>query len=270
MDLTVDDPPDSPVLDVRDLRCGYGAVDVLDGLSFTVAASEVLCVLGPNGAGKTTLFKSVLGFLPPRAGRVLVAGRELSGWGRRELARTVAYVPQAHAAPFPFTVGEVVLMGRTPHLGVAGAPGPADRLVAGQNMDRLGIGHLAARSFTEISGGERQLALIARALTQQPRLLMMDEPTSNLDLGNQARVLREVRDLAAGGLAIVMISHTPDHAFAVATTAALLVPDGTLRVGTPERVLTEGALGEAFGRPVRILAGVGEDGATLRACLPVL
>ncbi|MET0189618.1 MAG: ABC transporter ATP-binding protein, partial [Pseudonocardia sediminis] len=155
-------------------------------------------------------------------------------------------------------------------LGVAGAPGRADRAVAEENMDRLGVGHLAARSFTEISGGERQLALIARALTQQPRLLMMDEPTSNLDLGNQARVLREVRDLAAGGLAIVMISHTPDHAFAVASTAALLRPDRTLRVGTPEQVLTEGALGEAFGRPVRVLTGVGEDGATVRACLPVL
>ncbi|RZT87219.1 iron complex transport system ATP-binding protein [Pseudonocardia sediminis] len=257
------------VLDVQDLRCGYGDVDVLEELSFTVAASEVLCVLGRNGAGKTTLFKSVLGFLPARGGRVLVDGRALSGWGRRELARTVAYVPQAHAAPFPFTVGEVVLMGRTPHLGVAGAPGRADRAVAEESMDRLGVGHLATRPFTEISGGERQLALIARALTQQPRLLMMDEPTSNLDLGNQARVLHEIRDLAAGGLAIVMISHTPDHAFAVASTAALLRPDRTLRVGTPEQVLTEGALGEAFGRPVRVLTGVGEDGATVRACLPV-
>lgn len=258
------------VLDVRDLRCGYGEVDVLDGLSFSVRESDVLCVLGPNGAGKTTLFKSVLGFLPRRGGQVLVDGRELAGWGRRELAGTVAYVPQAHGAPFPFTVGEVVLMGRTPRLGVAGTPGRADRAAAEQNMERLGVGHLAARPYTAISGGERQLALIARALTQEPRLLMMDEPTSNLDLGNQATVLREIRDLAAGGLAVVMISHTPDHAFAVGTAAALLHPDRSLTVGPPERVLTEEGLSAAYGGPVRVLTATGPDGVTVRACSPVL
>ena len=258
------------VLQVRDLRAGYGGSDVLSGLSFTVGSGQVLCVLGPNGAGKTTLFRSVLGLLEPRGGQVLVAGRELGSWGKRALARTVAYVPQAHGAPFPFTVADVVLMGRTPHLGVAGRPGRADRQVAQQNLDRMGIAHLAQRPYTAISGGERQLVLIARALTQQPRLLMMDEPTSNLDLANQARVLRWVRDLSAEGLAIVLISHTPDHAFAVAHTAALLHRDASMVVGPPERVLTESGLAAAFGGPVRILTGAGPDGGVLRACVPEL
>jgi len=194
------------ILDAQSVRCGYGRFDVVHDISFTVSAGEVLCLLGPNGAGKTTLFKSLLGLLPLRGGRVLLAGRDLSTWRRRELARTVAYVPQAQAAPFPFTVAEVVLMGRTPRLGVAGSPGRADVLAAQENMSRLGVDHLAGRPFTGISGGERQLVLIARALTQEPELLMMDEPTSNLDLGNQARVLREIRALAADGLAIIMIS----------------------------------------------------------------
>jgi iron complex transport system ATP-binding protein len=258
------------ILQVEDLRCGYGSVDVVHDVSFTVSAGEVLCVLGPNGAGKTTLFRSLLGFLPLRGGRVRLAGRDLADWGRRELAQTVAYVPQAHTSPFPFTVTEVVLMGRTPHLGVAGSPGRGDLAVAEENMERLGIAHLADRSFSRISGGERQLVLIARALTQQPALLMMDEPTSNLDLGNQVRVLRQVRQLAAAGLGIVMISHTPDHAFSVATTAALLRRDGTLRVGPPEHVVTQADLAAAYGEDVLIVTSTAPDGSPVRSCMPLL
>jgi iron complex transport system ATP-binding protein len=258
------------VLEAVDVRCGYGGVDVVRDVSFTVSAGEVLCLLGPNGAGKTTLFKAILGFLSLRGGRVLLDGRELGAWGRRELARTVAYVPQAHGAPFPFSVAEVVLMGRTPHLGVGGSPRPGDVAIAAENLERLGIDHLADKSFTELSGGEAQMVLIARALTQQPALLMMDEPTSNLDLGNQARVLRQVRSLAAAGLAIVMISHTPDHAFAVGTKAALLDPDRPLRVGRPAEVLTAASLQAAYGQEVLIVKGEGPDGAAVRSCVVIV
>jgi iron complex transport system ATP-binding protein len=258
------------VLHAQDLRCGYGRVEVIHGISFTVFTGDVLCVLGPNGVGKTTLFKSILGFLPLRGGRVLVAGRDLSTWGRRELARTVAYVPQAHAAPFPFTVGEVVLMGCTPRLGIIGSPGHADVITARENMTALGIAHLANKPFTQISDGERQMVLIARALTQQPTLLMMDEPTANLDLGNQVRVLRQIRALASAGLAIVMISHTPDHAFSVATTAALLQQDGTLHVGPPEDIVTPANLTAAYGETILTIAGPAPDGAMIRSCVPLL
>jgi iron complex transport system ATP-binding protein len=258
------------VLEASDVSCGYGEREVVRDISFTVSTGEVLCLLGPNGAGKTTLFKCILGFLPLRGGRVLVDGRDLSSWGRRELARTVAYVPQAHGVPFPFTVGEVVLMGRTPHLGVGGSPRRSDLLIAADSMDRLGIADLSAKSFTELSGGEAQMVLVARALAQQPKLLMMDEPTSNLDLGNQVRVLRQVRDLAAAGIAIVMISHTPDHAFAVATMAALLHRDRTLQVGSPRDVLDPASLAAAYGENVLILAGSGPDGAVVHSCVVLL
>lgn len=258
------------VLRAQDVRCGYGSVEVVRDISFTVRTGEVLCLLGPNGVGKTTLFKSILGFLPLRGGRVVLAGRDLSTWRRRELARVVAYVPQAHGAPFPFTVGEVVLMGRTPRLGVVSSPGLDDLRVAHETLDSLGIAHLTDRSFTQISGGERQLVLIARALAQQPTLLMMDEPTSNLDLGNQVRVLRQIRAMAAAGLAIVMISHTPDHAFAVATSAALLRQDRTLQVGPPEQVITAANLASAYGEPVQILTATAPDGTPLKSCLPLL
>jgi iron complex transport system ATP-binding protein len=258
------------VLEAADVSCGYGPLEVVTKVSFTVSTGEVLCLLGANGAGKTTLFKAILGFLPLRGGSVLLEGRELGAWGRRELARTVAYVPQAHGAPFPFSVAEVVLMGRTPHLGMGGSPRPADVAIAGESLERLGIDHLARRPFTELSGGEAQMVLIARALTQQPTLLMMDEPTSSLDLANQGRVLRQVRRLAASGLAIMMISHTPDHAFAVATTAALLRPDQSLLVGPPRDVLTAASLHAAYGQEVLIVSGRGPDGAAVRSCVVVL
>lgn len=258
------------VLDVRDVRGGYGATDVLTGLSLTVSASEVVCLLGPNGVGKTTLFRSVLGRLALRGGEVLVDGRALSGWGRRELARTVAHVPQAQVTPFPFRVREVVLMGRTPHLGLGRSPGRADDRVVGESLDRLGIAHLGDRPYAATSGGERQLVLVARALAQQPRLLLLDEPASDLDLGNQARLLRVVRELADAGMAALMVSHAPDHAFAVADTAAVLGPDGTLAVGGPTAVLTEERLARVYGNPVRVLGGAAPDGRPVHSVVPVV
>lgn len=197
---------------------------------------------------------------------MLVAGRDLSTWRRRELARTVAYVPQAHAVPFPFTVGEIVLMGRTPQLGIASSPGHPDQVIAHENMERLGIARLADKPFTEVSGGERQMVLIARALTQQPTLLVMDEPTSNLDVGNEVRVLRQIRALASTGLAIMMISHAPDHAFSVATTAALLQQDGTLQVGPPEDIVTPANLTAAYGETILIFTNTTSDGTTITSC----
>ena len=173
-------------------------------LDISVRAGEVVCLLGPNGSGKTTLFKTLLGLLARLAGSVSIAGRPIESWPRQQLARHMAYVPQAHSAVFPYHVLDMVLMGRTAHLGMFSAPSEADREQALAALQLLGIEHLANREYTRISGGQRQLALIARALAQDAPAIVMDEPTASLDFGNQALVLTEVKRLAQRGLGIVL------------------------------------------------------------------
>src|SRR5262249_36176123 len=158
-------------------------------VSFSLEAGDVLCLLGPNGSGKTTLFKTILRLLTPLDGEVVAEGRSTRGWSRRALARFFGYVPQAHEGTFPFTLRGMVLMGRTAHLGSFASPSSDDREVADDALRLLGIAHLADNPYPHVSGGERQLALVARAVAQAPRVLIMDEPTASLDFGNQVRVL---------------------------------------------------------------------------------
>ena len=179
----------APRLSVEDLSYGYGRHIVGHHVSFAVGAGEVLCVLRRNGEGKSSLFKTVLGLLPPLAGTVRVDGEPISSWNARRRALTFAYVPQTGAGGFPFTVHEIVLMGRTAHRGPFSAPSRADCDAADQAIATVGIDHLAEREWPRISGGERQLTLVARALAQEPRILILDEPTASLDFGNQLRVL---------------------------------------------------------------------------------
>jgi iron complex transport system ATP-binding protein len=239
-------------LEARRLAFGYPGKPVGRDVDLAVGAGEVVCLLGPNGSGKTTLFKTLLGLLRAQGGEVLIDGRPLPGLPRAEVARRVAYVPQAHAAHFPYTVLDMVLMGRTAHLGPFARPGPRDHAAALGALETLGIADLAAADYTRISGGQRQLALIARALAQAAPLIVMDEPTASLDFGNQALVLREVRALAAGGYGIVLSTHDPDHAFACATEVALLHDGGLAAHGPPEAVLTPARLEAVYGVPVSV------------------
>lgn len=172
------------LLELTNVACGYGAVPLFQNISFTVARGETLCLLGPNGVGKTTLFKTILGLLPPAAGIIRMEGKDIARWGAEERARHIAYVPQTHTPPFPFTVRDVVLMGRAARIGRLGVPGKRDCTAAAEAMGLLGITHLAEKVYTKTSGGERQLVLLARALAQEPELLCMDEPTASLDFGN--------------------------------------------------------------------------------------
>jgi iron complex transport system ATP-binding protein len=227
-----------PMLAASSLGFGYGAKVVGRGVDLEVRAGEVLCLLGPNGSGKTTLFKTMLGLLPAQAGSVLLDGVPLAELSRPEIARRVAYVPQAHAAHFPFTVIDMVVMGRTAHLGLFASPTEEDRRKALAALATLGIGDLAEAEYTRISGGQRQLALIARSLAQEAPAIVMDEPTASLDFGNQVMVLAEVKRLAAKGLAIVLSTHDPDHAFSVGNRVALLHAGRLIAQGKPEQVLT--------------------------------
>jgi iron complex transport system ATP-binding protein len=240
------------MLEARGLGYGYPQRAVGRDLDLQVSAGEVLAVLGPNGGGKTTLFRTLLGLLAPQAGAVLLDGQALAAMPRGEVARRAGYVPQGHAPQFAFTVREAVLMGRTAHIGLFAAPGAADREAAERAIRTLGIGELAERVVTELSGGERQLAMIARALAQGARLLILDEPTASLDFGNQVRVLRELRRLAAEGYAIVFSTHDPGQAFLAASRVLLIAQGGARGLGTPEAVITAENLREVYGVEVRV------------------
>lgn len=247
----------SAIVEVRDLAVGYGRRCVSAGIGFRIEAGEKLCLLGPNGCGKTTLFRTLLGLLPALAGELRVLGRPIAQWPRAALARSIAYVPQAHAGIFPFTVADMVLMGRTAHIGRFSSPSARDREIAARCLAALGVAHLEQRRFTEISGGERQLALIARALAQEPKLLVMDEPTASLDFGNQLRVLDHIERLGEHGMAVLMSTHQPEHALRVADRIALLAPGGLAAIGAAAEVATPAALAALYG----------VDEASVAACL---
>jgi iron complex transport system ATP-binding protein len=254
------------MLQVQNVSCGYGDREIIHDVSFSLQPGEILCLLGANGSGKTTLFKAVLGLLPIRNGSVRVNGSKVAGLSRRKLARLFAYVPQLHTPPFAFTVRDVVLMARSSHLEVFSSPGRGDYEVAEEALHAMNIGHLGGTLYTELSGGERQLVLVARALAQQARLIVMDEPASNLDFGNQILFLKRIRHLAAAGLSLLITTHSPNHVFELASQVAVLKAGRLLACGPPEEILTEARLEEVYAVPLRIL----DAGGRHKACVPAM
>jgi iron complex transport system ATP-binding protein len=221
----------------RDLTIGYPDRTVGRGLDVALSTGEVLALLGPNGGGKTTLLKTLLGLLKPKAGEVRLGGKPLDNYSIRERARVVAYVPQVHISTFAFTVETVVLMGRTAHGSLFSRPSGQDRAVAQAALERFGIATLANRPYTMISGGERQLVLLARALAQEPQFIVLDEPTASLDFGNQGKVMREIRALAKSGHGVLFTTHDPNHALRAADRAYLLREGARIADGPVATVL---------------------------------
>ena len=248
-----------------DLAIGYGKRNrIAAGISIEVAAGEVFCLLGPNGCGKTTLFRTLLGLLPPLAGTVSLDGNRLADLSRKAIARRIAYVPQAHAPAFPYSVVDVVLMGRAAHLGIFSQPGREDRRRALAALAQLGVGDLADADYSRLSGGQRQLVLIARALAGEAGFMIMDEPTASLDYGNRALVLDRIRTLARGGIGVVLSSHDPDHVLAIGDRAALMRDGAILRQGRVDEVMDAPTLGAVYGMAVDVV--VLPDGR--KVCLP--
>ncbi len=239
-------------IEAKALSFGYPEHPVGRDASLSIDAGEVMCLLGPNGCGKTTLFRTMLGLLPPQGGQVLIGGDNVGRLSRSEAARRVAYVPQAQASMFPYTALDLVLMGRVAHRGMFAAPTAEDIAISHRALDDLGIGALTERDVTRLSGGQRQLVIVARALAQAAPLIVMDEPTASLDFGNQVRVLSEVRRLADRGIGIVLSTHDPDHAFAVGTRVALMCDGRIVALGQPKDVLTAERLREVYGVEVSI------------------
>ncbi len=250
------------VLRVEDLCYAYdrSGQRALDGMDLRLRRGEVAAVLGPNGAGKTTLLLVLLGILKPQRGSIWLEGQEASTLTRGERSRLVGLVPQMEHVAFEFSVEEYVLLGRAPHLGLLDLPSPHDVRIAREALEELGITALRRRSLLELSGGERQMAVLARALAQRTRLLLMDEPLAHLDLANKARILSHVRRLAGAGITVLFTTHEPDMVPGVADRVVLMRRGRAVASGPTDEVMTSEALSETYGVPIRVLR---VDGASV-------
>ncbi|ETX16387.1 iron ABC transporter ATP-binding protein [Roseivivax halodurans JCM 10272] len=255
-------------LEATELAIGYGRERIGENLSFTLGPDEIVCLLGPNGCGKTTLFKTLLGLITRLGGKLELGGADISRLARQDIARAIAYVPQAHVPPFPFEVLEVVLMGRTSQLGAFAQPSARDRDAALAALDTIGIEHLAGRDYARLSGGQRQLVLIARALAQEAPLLVMDEPTASLDFGNRLAVLDRIATLArrGSGRGVILSTHDPDQALSLSARVIAMSKGRVLADGPAADVLTPARLSEIYG----ISLTVERTPSGRRICLPEL
>lgn len=255
----------SPLLEMVNGTFAYRNYEnIFENINFSVDKGDIFCILGSNGAGKTTLLKCLNGLMKLSYGEVLFKGKNIKTMDHAELSRGIGYIPQIHNSTFPFTVLDVVLMGRSPHLELFSSPGEKDIKIAEGSLKEMGINHLAQTPYTEISGGEQQLVFIARILTQQPEILILDEPTSHLDFGNQVRTLTTIENLANKGISVVMSSHFPDQTFLSGTKVALMQEKNFLEVGSPKKVITKENMEELYGIPVEIV-----DLPQRRACIPL-
>jgi iron complex transport system ATP-binding protein len=251
-------------LSLQAVSFSYGSRPIFEGLDLELGEGEILSLLGPNGCGKTTLLRCVAGLLPLQTGEILLDGKNLTTLDETRRAQIMGFVFQEHTVLFPYSVLEVVRMGRAPHLGLFSVPSARDTYIARQALETVGLQILAQERYTQISGGERQLVLVARALAREPQVLLLDEPTSHLDFGNQMLVLETVRRLAGErGLAVLMATHAPDHALFVADRVALMKSGGFLAVGTPGDVMTEDNLRTIYRIDVRMVVVAGDDGTPL-------
>ena len=258
------------MLSVHDLKYHYTPEHVvLKKISFDLEQGDILCLLGPNGTGKTTLIRCILSLYKPKGGTISLAGRDLAKTPAKLRAAMIAYVPQSTSITFPYCAGEIVLMGRVSHLALGARPGKKDRAAAEDAMETLGISWLRESPFNELSGGEKQMILVARALAQQAKILIMDEPTANLDYSNQVKMLRVIKNLASRGYSILMTSHYPDHAF-LACTQALLMRDGVIMAqGAPEVIVTTENLTKLYSTPVIVTQAKTEKLDT-KVCIPIM
>ena len=254
-------------IETKNLSFSYGAPPVLSDICFSADAGETIALLGANGAGKSTFFRCLLGFLHPQSGEVLLDGRSVASYGQKALARKIAYIPQSYSPTFDYTVRESVLMGMTAQLGVFDTPGREEEYKVLHALESLGIAHLAARSCRKISGGERQLMLLARALVQDAQVLLMDEPTASLDYGNSCRVMQRVQALGKAGYTVIFSTHDPNQALRYAGRV-LAIRDGTLVCdGAPRDVVTAELLRQLYGIRVRVVEAA-LDGKIIPVLLP--
>ena len=241
------------LFEVNNISFSYDGEKIFSDISFSIDKGDVLCILGPNGTGKTTLIKCLNGLHDIESGEILVNGKNIKKLSFKEISKFIGYIPQSHIPSFPFKVLDVVIMGRAPYLNLGESPKQKDKDIAINALKTLGIDHLKDKEYTNLSGGERQLVFLARVLCQQPDILILDEPTSHLDFGNQIKLLEIIDNLASSGLSIIMSSHFPDHAFLSSTKVAILKNKEFIDFGTPDDVVTEDNLKKAYSIDVKLI-----------------
>jgi iron complex transport system ATP-binding protein len=240
-------------IDLSAVTTGYGARAVIRDVTLQVERSAMVGVIGPNGSGKSTLLRLLSGVVPSWSGHVRVEGRPLESYTPRELSRRVAVVPQETHIEFPFTVMEVVLLGRTPHLSALAFESGHDLAVAQRAMERTDVAHLAARRITELSGGERQRVILARALAQEPSILVLDEPSAFLDIRHQVEIYDLLRDLQGEGMTVVTVLHDLNLAGLYCDRLVLLADGAVAHAGPPADVLRYQTLTQVYGTEVYVI-----------------
>lgn len=241
------------LFEVNNISFDYDGEEIFSNISFSIDKGDVLCILGPNGTGKTTLIKCLNGLHEINSGEILINGQNIKKLSFKQISKHIGYIPQAHIPSFPFKVFDVVLMGRAPYLNLTDSPKEEDKKIALDALKTLGIDDLKDKEYTNLSGGERQMVFLARVLCQKPDILILDEPTSHLDFGNQIKLLEIIDNLAKSGLSIIMSSHFPDHAFLSSTKVAIMKDKRFIDFGTPDDVVTEDNLRKAYSIDVRLM-----------------
>ncbi len=257
-------------LELKDVSCGYDPKHpILENVTFDLNSGDVCCLLGPNGVGKSTLFKTILHLLPVMKGTIAINGESMENWSARRVSEHMAYVEQAHIPTFPYEVKDIAMLGRMGQISALGQPSKRDQEIVEKSLDTVGIRHLRRKIYTDISGGERQLLMIARALAQEPKILVLDEPTANLDYGNMVKVMECIRHLARReNLCVIFTTHIPDQAFMTNAKTVFLFRDDPLVVGPAEKVITEKNLYKAYHANIQILEIMDKANNPIRICTP--
>jgi iron complex transport system ATP-binding protein len=267
----------TPLLEVQGISFKYPGSLILDNISFSISPGQVFCVLGPNGCGKTTLLDCILGWLKPFTGKVLVQGRTIESLPARQIAKYMAYVPQNHEKTFPYLVHDIVLMGRASFINTFDMPSAKDEAIVEKALQTVGIYTLKDRPYTQLSGGECQLVMLARALAQNSPLIIMDEPTAHLDYQHELAILETIVELIKEkNLSVLMATHIPNHCYyfenqGIDTRAALVKNNRIMALGRPSEVLSEENLGLLYGIKTRIIdcdCGLDERGI-LKQVIPL-
>lgn len=237
---------------IENLYCSYGKTPVLENIEFHLAEGELCGLFGPNGSGKTTLFKCCLKFIHPTGGCIRFRNRDILTMSAREMAQKVAYVPQNHHPPFPYSVEEMVLMGRTPHMNRFYMPGRRDNKRVERAMELIGITHLAREPYDILSGGQQQMVLIARAIAQDTEVIFLDEPTSALDFKNQVTIWKILRKIVDQGLTVLACSHDPNHVLWFCDTAVVLNGNGIEAQGPPAQIISQELMDTIYHNTCRV------------------